>query len=140
MVPTPCPDKYLPPVLPRLVMRRTLLERLSAGRRRRVVLITGQPAQGKSTLVAAYLKTAGIPTAWNHLDRESAGAAGFFTLLVHALDRAGADLGDRSDLVVLPEEPGYHRSAQWSQMLSRLLARVPRPAAIVPIAESRSER
>ena len=129
---TPSPAKYLPPVLPRMVERCRLLERLRTGQDLRVVLTVGQPAQGKSTLIASYLAAAGMPVAWSHLDRESADAAGFFALLIHALDRAVEEIDCRPYLKALPFTLGPRQGPErWREHLSHLLARLPKPSAIV---------
>ena len=81
-------SKFTPPSLPRIVDRPRLTDRLKRNRKRKIVLVTGQAAQGKSTLIAAYLGGTKEPTAWLHLDREDSDHVNFFYLLVHALQFA----------------------------------------------------
>ncbi|MFH1156246.1 MAG: BTAD domain-containing putative transcriptional regulator [Pseudomonadota bacterium] len=50
-----------------------------------VILVTGQAAQGKSTLVASFLRLEGDLTAWIHLDQEDSDPANLFCLLITAL-------------------------------------------------------
>jgi ATP/maltotriose-dependent transcriptional regulator MalT/DNA-binding SARP family transcriptional activator len=76
--------QYTPPQLPRIVHRRRLMHRLENDGRR-VTLVIGQAAQGKSTLVADFLTTQSDPVAWIHLDPEKGGSAEFSNLLVHAI-------------------------------------------------------
>ena len=129
---TPSPAKYLPPVLPCLVDRRRLRQRLRSGQGRPVVLTVGQPAQGKSTLIASHLAAAQMPVAWCHLDRESADAAGFYSLLIHALHHAVKDIDYRPYLKALPFTLGPRQGpGRWHEQLGHLLARMPKPSAIV---------
>ncbi len=129
---TPVKSKFTPPALPPLVERRGLFRRLHAGRDRRVVLILGQPAQGKSTLVAAYTAAAGIPTAWLHLDRKAADARTCFNLLGHALTRLSKDstpLGYPNGSK--PAKVSGRKEIRWQERLEPLMACIAAPAAIV---------
>ncbi|WP_027362889.1 AAA family ATPase [Desulfospira joergensenii] len=80
----------------------------------RVILVTGQAAQGKSTLVADFLKESRERSLWFHLDRTSSDSGVLFDRLIRELTRspdretgAGKDsalpphipLGSRQDLL-----------------------------------------
>ena len=129
---TPRTAKYSPPALPPLVERRGLLQRLHAGRDRRVVLTLGQPAQGKSTLVAAYAASAGIRAAWIRLDRQTANAGACFNLLVHALTGLVKDLDPgRYRKLATPAGNSRQKAIRWPELLDPLMAGIAKPAAIV---------
>lgn len=80
--------RYTPPELPTVVSRKRLMDRLRADPDRHLVLVTGQAAQGKSTLVADYLSTQDAPVAWLHLHSRDSYSDNFYHLLVSALSHA----------------------------------------------------
>lgn len=72
----------------RTISRPRLIQRMTAAEAARVILITGQPAQGKSTLAAEIARLESPSTAWMHLDPSDSDPMNFFHLLVHALKGA----------------------------------------------------
>ncbi len=82
------PSKYRVPKLPPVVSRLRLIERLQADPGHRLILVIGQAAQGKTTLVADFLATQDVPAAWLHLDRKDGDSADFYHDLVCALSHA----------------------------------------------------
>ena len=76
------------PDLTRAIPRPRLIQRLTGVGVTRVILITGQAAQGKSTLAAQIAHQPGPPAAWMHLDPSDSDPVNFFRLLVHALKAA----------------------------------------------------
>jgi len=81
-------SKYTLPRLPRIVSRPRLIRRLEKNREKKIVLVTGQAAQGKSTLVADYLSSMNGRAAWLHLNKKESDHVNFFYLLIHALQFA----------------------------------------------------
>ena len=73
------------PVHTRAIARPRLIQRVTDAGACRVVLITGQAAQGKSTLAAELARQPGLTGAWMHLDPSDSDPVNFFQLLVHAL-------------------------------------------------------
>jgi ATP/maltotriose-dependent transcriptional regulator MalT len=69
----------------RAMTRPRLIQRVSGAGACRVILITGQAAQGKSTLAAELARQPGPAGAWMHLDPSDSDPVNFFHLLVHAL-------------------------------------------------------
>ncbi|WDP93119.1 MAG: protein MalT [Desulfobacter sp.] len=53
----------------------------------RIVLVTGQAAQGKTTLVADYLAAQEAPSSWFHLNRAASDHGVLFDMLHRGLDR-----------------------------------------------------
>jgi ATP/maltotriose-dependent transcriptional regulator MalT len=64
------------------------MEHLAQWRDRKLVLILGQAAQGKTTLAASFAKRSSKPCAWINLAEEEGEAANLFYLLVHSLGNA----------------------------------------------------
>lgn len=62
-------SKITPPYLPQILPRPRLLDLLEKNKDKKLILILGQAAQGKTTLAASYVKTSKIPTAWLNLDQ-----------------------------------------------------------------------
>ncbi|MCX7976138.1 MAG: hypothetical protein N2646_03595, partial [Bellilinea sp.] len=78
--------KLHPPILSSFVQRPALLERLQAGLRGKVTILSAPPGFGKSTLAAAWL--AAVPShraAWYSLDEDDNDPARFFAYLSAAL-------------------------------------------------------
>ncbi len=80
-------SKITPPVLHQVLDRPRLLNLLEQNRDKRLIIILGQAAQGKSTLAASYAKTSDVPTAWINLDREDSDPVNLFYLMVQSLQR-----------------------------------------------------
>ncbi len=56
-------SKITPPSVPHILDRPRLIERLIQNRDKKLILILGQAAQGKSTLAVSYVKASQIPSA-----------------------------------------------------------------------------
>jgi LuxR family maltose regulon positive regulatory protein len=84
---------YMPPSRPELVPRRRLLEQLNQGLEHRLTLISAPAGFGKTTLVSAWVKETGIPTAWLSLDAADNDPARFLAYLGAALQSAQKSLG-----------------------------------------------
>ena len=77
--------KVTPPHLPQVLYRRRLVDLLEKNKEKKLILILGQAAQGKSTLAAFYVKTSTIPTAWMNLGPEDSDPVSLFRLIVQSL-------------------------------------------------------
>jgi LuxR family maltose regulon positive regulatory protein len=84
---------YMPPIRPELVPRPHLLERLNDGLHRKLILISAPAGFGKTTLVSAWIKDAGMPAAWISLDESDNDPARFLAYLVAALRTIKAGIG-----------------------------------------------
>lgn len=78
--------------LHKTVRRPRLLDLLQQNSDRKLTLILGQAAQGKSTLAASYAMELEIPTAWASLGVEDSDSINLYYLLVHSLQRALRDI------------------------------------------------
>jgi len=85
-------SKILPPRLHKVLDRPRLIERLRQHKNKKLILIVGQAAQGKSTLAASYVNTLDRTTAWINLDHDDSDAANLFNLLVQSLQRTFPNL------------------------------------------------
>jgi LuxR family transcriptional regulator, maltose regulon positive regulatory protein len=125
-------SKISPPHFPHVLKRTRLLELLNQNRDKKLILILGQAAQGKSTLAVSWVDSATEPVAWVNLDREEADPVNLFYLLVLSLRRALPAI-DFSHMLSYPsmvlgprEEIPLYRD--WVQPLYALL---PKPVRLV---------
>lgn len=84
----PTDSKFFPPKLPAVISRNRLHESLRSNRTQHLILIVGQAAQGKSTLMADYFSAETAPVAWLFMDSNDGDSANFFHLLICAISRA----------------------------------------------------
>ena len=96
-------SKITPPYLSKILPRPRLLDLLEKNRDKKLILILGQAAQGKSTLVASYIATSRTPTAWVNLDREDSDAIHLFYLIAQSLQHI-LRKADFSNLASYPVE------------------------------------
>lgn len=114
-----------------MVHRERLFALLDAMAHRPVAVISGQAAQGKTSLAADYVRRRRLTTAWMHLDRQDGEAANFYALLICALMRAiHEDLSDFLEHrhVVLATADDQARIAD---PLTRLWRRLPAELVVV---------
>jgi LuxR family maltose regulon positive regulatory protein len=84
---------YIPPPRPDLVARPRLIERLEAGTRGKLTLVSAPAGYGKSTLVSEWIARSNVPTAWLSLDASDNDIAQFFSYLIAALQQINPDIG-----------------------------------------------
>ncbi|NWG01882.1 MAG: tetratricopeptide repeat protein [Syntrophaceae bacterium] len=77
--------KILPPDLPTLLHRPRLHNLLEKNKNKKLILILGQAAQGKTTLAACYVKTSKIPFAWLNLDPSDSEPIALYRLIIQSL-------------------------------------------------------
>ncbi|MFC1788412.1 hypothetical protein ACFLZE_00675 [Thermodesulfobacteriota bacterium] len=114
-------SKISPPRLPRILDRPRLIQRLEENQDKKLILILGQAAQGKSTLAASYAQKSETPWAWMNLGIEESDPVNFFCLLVQSLQHVLNDV-DLSPIQDYPakamgprEEIPLYR--EWAQVL-----------------------
>ena len=81
----PAPSKLSPPRIKAPLIRKRLLRQINGCAERKMTIIRGRAAQGKTTLAANYVARSKIPFAWLNLGPEDSDPAGFYRLLVRAL-------------------------------------------------------
>jgi LuxR family maltose regulon positive regulatory protein len=118
-------SKITPPRFPHIMHRARLIEVLQQHRDKKLILVLGPAAQGKSTLAVSWIDGATEPVAWVNLGREEADPVNLFYLVVHSLGQALPAI-DFSLLLSYPsvvlgprEEIPLHRD--WARYLYDLL-------------------
>ncbi len=85
---------HAPPPLSRSIPRPRLTERLDAGLRHRLTLVSAPAGFGKTTLVSEWAASHGHRTAWLSLDDADADLSRFLAYLIAALRTVEPDIGD----------------------------------------------
>ncbi len=101
------------------VQRRRLIDRLDSENQRRLVLILGQAAQGKTTLAAVFTRQSRIPTAWLNLRAFHSDAQILYSSMLETIARL-RKRARKGDLGLLPTSelsPREHLSLyrEWVQ-------------------------
>lgn len=119
-------SKITPPRLQKVIERPRLFGHLEEHGDKKVILLLGQAAQGKSTLAASYTRNSNTPSAWINLRTEDSDPVNLFFSMVHSLQYAfdGIDL---SSLLPYPsielgprlEQPLYR---QWANVIFECIA------------------
>jgi len=114
-------SKITPPHLPNVLYRPRLLNLLEKNQDKKLTLILGQAAQGKSTLVASYVKGSKIPSAWMNLDGGDSNPMNLFYLIVYSLQYVLKDT-DLDDLFSYSMVSSESRSEippfrEWTQCI-----------------------
>jgi ATP/maltotriose-dependent transcriptional regulator MalT/DNA-binding SARP family transcriptional activator len=123
-------SKTILPDLSRAIARPRLIRQISAAGHPRVILISGQAAQGKSTLAAEIARQSGPAAAWMHLDAADSDPVNFFRLLVRAIEAArpspDASVFLKNPVIALGPEAGSSRIAEIADIfLAQAIAREP---------------
>ena len=95
--------KITPPLLTQVLVRQRLIQRLEKNRDKKLILILGQAAQGKSTLAASYAQKLETAWAWMNLEIEDSDPVNLFYLLVQSLQYALSEV-DLSHLQNYPAQ------------------------------------
>ncbi|MDY6837594.1 MAG: BTAD domain-containing putative transcriptional regulator [Thermodesulfobacteriota bacterium] len=124
--------KVVPPRLPHILERPRLTKLLKQNNHKKLLLILGQGAQGKTTLAASYVKNATTPSAWLNLDRGESDPVNLFHLLVQALQY----ISQETDLSSILDYPSMAMGPRAEMPLYRdwvqaLFERIPKPMQIV---------
>ena len=85
-------SKITPPYLPKILYRPRLVNLIEGNKDKKLILILGQAAQGKTTLAASYGKTSDMPFAWVSLDEDNPIPASLFQLTVRPSQQALRDI------------------------------------------------
>jgi len=110
---------YIPPIRSELVSRPRLIERLDAGRHRKLTLISAPAGFGKTTLLSEWTTRLTDRAAWLSLDKEDNDKVRFWTYVVAALQTVHASLGQ--DALQLLQG---HQQPATQAIVTRLLNQV----------------
>jgi LuxR family maltose regulon positive regulatory protein len=125
-------SKIIPPQPPQILLRPRLLKSLQKQQDKKLILILGQAAQGKSTLAASYVSTSPTPSAWINLAPEDTDAVSIYHLLGHALQRVLPDVNFSSALTYPAIALGPREEGNlYRDWLHVLLAGITTPVQIV---------
>jgi hypothetical protein len=133
-------SKITPPRVPGILPRSRLIEQICKNQDKRLLLILGQAAQGKSTLAAVYAGTQETPVAWLNLDQGDSDPVNLFYGIINAFQHCLPD----QDISLTPlagislcSQPmrrvkvGYFATTNYSEIFCcrNLMARsAPKPA------------
>ncbi len=125
--------KFRVPDSKRMIRRGRLIRKLEENAGSRTVIVSGQAAQGKTTLIADYLSMSKAPAAWMHLDGEDGDPANFYILLIRALKHAAREDVDLTDLC---QPPGailgrHHEPARYKAGIRAAFDRFEGPVNLV---------
>ena len=119
-------SKVTPPSLPPILYRPRLLDLLEKNKDKKLILILGQAAQGKTTLAASYVKTSKSPSAWVNLEEEDSDP---YTLFHNILQSFQQVLKDIDFSHILSHPPGKMQTntevrlfRDWTQSLFGLIS------------------
>jgi len=112
---------YIPPIRPELVSRPRLIERLNAGLRRKVTLVSAPAGYGKTTLVSEWVTGCERLTAWLSLDEGDNDPIRFLTYFVAALQTIAANIGEQV-LAVLQSPPPPSTESILTALLNEITA------------------
>src|SRR5918992_602767 len=85
---------YVPPPPPRAVLRSRLIERLSEGLHRRLILVSAPAGFGKTTLLSEWVASLPRSAAWLSLDEGDNEPTRFLSYLVAALRTIAPNIGE----------------------------------------------
>jgi ATP/maltotriose-dependent transcriptional regulator MalT/DNA-binding SARP family transcriptional activator len=125
-------SKITIPLLPPGLNRPRLLNLLESNKEKKVILILGQAAQGKTTLAASFVKMSTLRTAWMNLDSAESDPVNLLYLMGQSLQHVFSEI-DLSNFLSFPtgrsgpvSEIAFFR--EWARLLFEL---VPVPAQII---------
>ena len=91
---------YNPPHISDAVKRQRLFRILNENFHKQNFLITGQAAQGKSTLMASYLQQSDRPVLWFHLSEDDCDHTKLFDRLVRGIHEVFGPNGENNDVFI----------------------------------------
>lgn len=119
-------SKITPPQLTNTLPRPRLLNLLKKNTDKKLILILGQAAQGKSTLAASFLEQVPIPSAWVNLGPEESDPVNLFYAIIHSLQQSFKE-SDCSSLLEYPSRTmgprdpiGFYR--EWIRGLAGFIS------------------
>ncbi len=125
-------SKIVPPQILQILPRPRLVRLLEQHQDKKLILLLGQAAQGKTTLAVSYVNASPVPSAWVNLGPEDTDAVNLFYLLAHALQRVLPEV-DFSPALSYPAVALSPREERplFRDWLLALLNRLPGPVQVV---------
>lgn len=110
---------HIPAARSEQVTRTHLFERLDAGFRKQLTLISAPPGFGKTTLVSTWIKKRRIPTAWFSVDKIDNHPESFWSYVICALQGISSRVG-KDSLAVLHKAPSPPTDEILASLLNEL--------------------
>lgn len=85
---------FVPSLRPDLVLRQRLIDRLSTGVQRKLILVSAPAGYGKTTLISSWLHESNIAASWLSLDEDDNDPIRFFQYFIAALQRIIPAIGE----------------------------------------------
>jgi LuxR family transcriptional regulator, maltose regulon positive regulatory protein len=87
-------SRVTPPRSPgNIITRENLINTLSGGRDKKLILVTAPAGYGKTTLISKHAYNSNIRFAWYHANRDASSPYIFFSYIIHALDKLHPGFG-----------------------------------------------
>ena len=123
--------KLTPPSSSRALERDRLLGKLQEWDEKKLIIVHGQAGQGKSTLVATYLRSLSLPAAWYTLDQTDADPVVFLSGLAQALKLLRPEQPSPLPLAPQNDPAPPHDAATMHRWIARTFSSLPRSCLIV---------
>lgn len=126
------PARVTSPRLPKALPRPHLIKRLCDNDDKRVLVVIGQAAQGKTTLACLYAEAAGSRTSWINLHPEDSDAVNLFHVILQSLLQVakGANVDDLflSTSSSMAPRDSRHIFRDWADALA---SRIHEPVRVI---------
>lgn len=96
---------YIPPPRPDAIARQRLIQRLDAGSRGKLTLVSAPAGFGKTTLLSEWINQTERPVAWLSLDEGDNDVVRFLTYFIAALQTIQAGIGETTLAVLQSPQP-----------------------------------
>jgi len=125
-------NQYNLPYIPDAVKRQRLFTHLNAHSHKQNFLISGQAAQGKTTLVASYLQQKSSPVLWVDLSNDDKDHAKLFNRIVTGINKLFARNEENKNVAIFNTVLGTNKGLQRHiESLNMILGDLPFPLFIV---------
>ncbi len=101
---------YIPKVRPELILRPHLIEQLNAGLQRKLTLISAPAGFGKTSILAEWVSSFDLPSAWFSMDESDNDLARFFAYFVASLQTIKADIGEATLEAIQSLQPMQYKA------------------------------
>lgn len=123
---------FTPPYIYKAIPRLRLFDLLDENTHKQNIMITGQAAQGKSTLVASYLKNKNHNVLWFNLSKDDSHHTQLFDKLFSGIQTISKKIGRSKDIVLPGITLGTEKDLlRRIEVLSGILSELPFPLTIV---------
>lgn len=124
---------YTPHYIADAVKRKRLFSLIDENFQKQIFLVTGQAAQGKTTLVASYLHQSRVTALWVHLSDDDSDHIKFYDRLLDGIQRLFENDGKKTSIAAVPGSIlGTQKGVvRYVEGMSIMLQELARPLIIV---------